>query len=238
MHVQEPLFRNGGRRRGAGRKPKGASAGADHVSRPAFRACRGLHVTLRVVPEVGNLRREAVYRAVRAASAVSAARGKIRIVQISIQRTHLHLLVEAPDKGALATGMQGFQVSVARNLNTLLRDGYRRRRGKVFADRYHLVVIKSPRQARHVLVYIMNNWRRHGEHLHGAARTWLLDRFSSACSFPNWQEARPEGWQLPSGYEPLIVLPPQTWLLRDGWKLHGPISALAVPGPADRAAAY
>jgi REP element-mobilizing transposase RayT len=196
-----------------------------------------LHVTLRVVPEVGNLRREAVYRAVRAASVVAATRGQMRIVQISIQRTHLHLLIEAENKGALASGVQGFQISVARRINTLLGEGFRRRRGKVFSDRYHLVVVKSPRQARHVLVYLMNNWRRHGEHLSGTTRKWLLDRFSSACSFPDWLERGPGGWQLPAGYEPLIVHPPRTWLLREGWKRHGPISALAVPGPADRAAA-
>jgi REP element-mobilizing transposase RayT len=239
VHVQQSLFRNGGRRRGAGRKPKGLRAGSDHQTRPDFRGSHGLHVTIRVVPEVGNLRREAVYRAVRAASEVAAARGRMRIVQISIQRTHLHLLIEAAHKGALAAGMQGLQVSIARRINTLLGDGPRRRRGRVFSDRYHLVVIRSPKQARHVLVYLMNNWRRHGEHREGAARAWLLDRFSSACSFPDWQEldGRACGWQLPPGYVPLVMQPPRTWLLRHGWKLHGPISVHTVPGPADRAAA-
>ena len=193
-----------------------------------------------MVPEVGNLRRDEIYRAVRDAAAVAATRGRVRIVQISLQRTHLHLLVEAADKGALAVGMQGFEISLARNINTALGERHRRRRGRVFADRYHLVVITSPKQARHVLVYIMNNWRRHGEDRTGAARTWLLDRFSSACSFLDWEElvGKAGGWVLPEGYEPLPVSPARTWLLRAGWKLHGSISVHAVPGAKDRAAAH
>jgi len=238
-HIQQDLFRIGGKRRGAGRKPRGARAGSDHQTRPTFRDRHALHVTLRVLPEVGNLRRDEIYQAVRSAAAVAARRGRVRIVQISLQRTHLHLLVEAADKGTLAVGMQGFEISLARNINTALGERHRRRRGRVFADRYHLVVITSPKQARHVLVYVMNNWRRHGEDRAGVARRWLLDRFSSACSFDGWQElaSKPGGWILPTGYQPLPVTAPRTWLLRTGWKLHGSISAYAVPGAKDRVAA-
>ena len=109
-----------------------------------------MHVVLRVVPEVGSLRRPALYRALRDASVTAAMRERIRIVQISVQRTHVHMLVEAVDKKALARGMQGFQISAARNINTALGDKYGRRRGKVFVDRYHLVVVTSPTQARNV----------------------------------------------------------------------------------------
>ena len=35
-HVQQELFRRGGKRRGAGRKPKGGRAGERHVARPGF----------------------------------------------------------------------------------------------------------------------------------------------------------------------------------------------------------
>jgi putative transposase len=170
-----------------------------------------LHITLRISPEVGWMRREAMYRAARAASVVAAERGRIRVVHASIQGTHLHLLVEADDKKALARGMQGFQISVARNVNSVLANEHGRRRGRVFTDRYHLVVIESPRQARHVLSYILGNWRRHREDRHGAARGWLIDRYSSACSFDGWQElaGQPPNWALPADYEPLLVVRPE-----------------------------
>src|SRR6185503_3257431 len=163
-HVQQELFGTGGKRKVAGRKPKGARAGAPHKERPEIRANQALHIVLRVVSAVGSLRRREMYKAVREATIVAAVRERIRIVQISLQRNHVHLLVEAKNKEALARGMQGFQISAARNINTVLGDDkYRRRRGSVFVDRFHLVVITSPTQARRVLSYVMNNWRKHAE---------------------------------------------------------------------------
>jgi hypothetical protein len=160
-------------------------------------------------------------------------RERIRICHASIQRTHLHLLVEAADRQALARGMQGFQISLARNINTLLDDGRRRRRGKVFADRYHLEVITSPTQARHSLAYVLGNWRRHREDQAGIASTWLVDAFSTAILFPGWLELaeQPFLWKMRPTYEPLVVRQPASWLLRQGWALAGSISARTVPGP-------
>jgi REP element-mobilizing transposase RayT len=96
-----------------------------------------------------------MYKAMRDASIIAALRERFRIVHISLQRTHVHMLVEAETKAALARGMQGFQISAARNINTVLGDGKRRRRGKVFAERYHLEVITSPTRARHALAYVL-----------------------------------------------------------------------------------
>ncbi|MEO7734556.1 MAG: transposase [Kofleriaceae bacterium] len=190
---------------------------------------------LGVVSEVGNLRRREIYKAVRAATITAARtaerRGRFRIVQLSIQHTHIHLLVEAESTETLACGMQGFKISVARHINTALRIGGRRRRGAVFADRYHLVVIRSPRQAQHVLAYVLCNWRKHGEDRSGLARAWLVDPFSSAVSFTGWKELEGQApWRIRPGYQPLIVTPPQSWLLRIGWWRHRAISVREVPG--------
>ena len=231
-HVQQALFRHGGRRKGAGRKPKGLRAGTSHEARPTIRAHHPLHVVLRVAPAVGSMRRRSMYKAVREASVVAAVRERIRIVHVSIQRTHLHMLVEAENKRTLARGMQGFQISVARNVNTALGEQGRRRRARVFADRYHLTVITSPRQARHALRYVLSNWRRHREDQEGLARTWLVDPFSSGCLFPDWQELEGQAmmWPIRTTYDPIMVYRPRTWLLRQGWKLHGSISARSMPG--------
>jgi hypothetical protein len=150
---------------------------------------------------------------------------------VSLQRNHVHLLVEAENQKLLARGMQGFQISAARNINTMLGDGIRRRRGSVFADRYHLTVITSPTQARHAIGYILNNWRKHGEDQQGLPSTWLVDPFSSGCSFPDWKELEDKAvmWPLRETYDPLMVRRPQGWLLKDGWKKAGSISVRDVP---------
>src|SRR3954453_7758477 len=107
-HVQQDLFRRGGKRKGAGRKPAGNRATARHEAPPEFKPYHALHVVMRVVPAVGSLRRRTMYKAMRDASITAALRERFRIVHISLQRDHVHLLVEAQNKTALARGMQGF----------------------------------------------------------------------------------------------------------------------------------
>jgi REP element-mobilizing transposase RayT len=233
-HVQQSLFRHGGKRRGAGRKPRGPRAGERHEARPDFKRHHALHVVMRVAPAVGSLRRRTLYKAMRDATITAALRERFRIVHVSLQRDHVHLLVEAEHKAALARGMQGFAISAARHINTALGDGVHRRRGKVFVDRYHLTVIRSPTQARRALGYVLGNWRHHREDRAGLPSTWLVDPFSSAISFPDWQEldGQPWMWPIRATYDPLMVRRPATWLLREGWKrAGGAISAREVPGP-------
>ena len=172
-----------------------------------------------------------MYKALREATITAALREWFRIVHISLQRTHVHLLVEADHKAALAQGMQGFAISAARNINTALGDGKRRRRGRVFADRYHVEVITTPTRARHALGYVLNNFRKHGEDRDGLASTWLVDPFSSGISFPDWKELQDEPcmWPIRETYDPLMVRRPQSWLLREGWKKSGSISCRDVP---------
>ena len=88
-----------------GRKPNGPRAGSPHRKRPELVARHPVHVVLRVVTAVGNLRRRVTYKAVREATLTAALREDFRIVHLSIQRTHLHLIVEAEHKGALASGI-------------------------------------------------------------------------------------------------------------------------------------
>jgi REP element-mobilizing transposase RayT len=230
--VQQELFRNGGKRKNAGRKPKNARAGSPHKKRPTIRPNQALHIVLRVVAAVGNLRRRSLYKAMRDATITAALRERIRIVHISLQRNHVHMLVEADTKSALARGMQGFQISASRNINTALGvDKYRRRRGPVFADRYHLEVITSPTRMRHALSYVLNNWRKHREDQHGLASTWLIDPYSTAILFPDWKELEDKAWMWPmrETYEPMVVRRARSWILREGWKLCGSISVRDVP---------
>jgi len=223
----------GGKRRRAGRKPNGRRAGAPHKARPELAARYPVHVVLRVIAAVGNLRRRFTYKAIREATLTTAVREDFRIVHLSIQRTHLHLIVEADSKAALASGMQGFQISAAKHLNAAISRGdLERRRGTVFPDRYHAEIITSPTQARHALSYVMNNWRKHEEDRARPMRTWTIDWFSTASLFPGWAEYAGEPFfrRGPDTYDPLLVYQPRTWLLREGYKRGGPpISFREVP---------
>ena len=232
-HVQQALFRRGGKRRGAGRKPSGARAGERHEARPTFKPYQPLHVVMRVVPAVGNLRRRTLYQAIRRATITAALREWFRIVHVSLQRNHVHMLVEADHKAALARGMQGFQIAAAKHINAAIGHGVQSRRGKVFADRYHVEVITTPTRAHRALGYVLCNWRHHGEDKEGLPSTWLVDPFSTGILFPDWKELgdQPWMWAMRDTYDPLVVRRPQSWLLREGWKRGGgPISARDVPG--------
>jgi REP element-mobilizing transposase RayT len=207
--------------------------------RPRIRKSNAIHVTLRVVPEITRLRRRTAYAAVRRAANVVLGRPNFRVVHISIQANHIHLLVEAEDKHALASGMKAFQISAARRLNVAEVNASRNssskpRKGPVFVDRYHAEIIDSPRRARHALAYVLNNWRRHREDRASYARTWTLDPYSTAPSFDGWSgivdRSRPSSCTL-DDEPPLPVARAETWLLREGWKRHRALDAFEIPGP-------
>jgi hypothetical protein len=59
----------------------------------------------------------------------------------------------------------------------------------------------------------------------------VVDPFSSGISFPDWKELEGKDfmWPIRATYDPLLVRRPKSWLLREGWKLAGSVSAHKVP---------
>jgi len=230
-HVQQTFeFRTwGGQRDGAGRKQVNERKSEAHRTRLELTRHHAAHVVLRSAPELARLRRADAYKIIRKAMQVVLRRTDFRIVHVSIQANHIHLLVEGESQYAVARGVQAFAISAARRLNkaeAAVRGTARR--GPAFPDRYHIKIIKNPRQVRNELSYVLNNWRRHKEDRSPAVRHWRLDKYSSAISFPGWAER--SAWSIPADYEPLPVCQPTTWLLREGWKLHAAISVYEIPG--------
>ena len=227
--------RRGGKRKNAGRPCNGARPGAPHKRRPILKSRYPVHVVLRVHEDIGNLRKRHMYRALREATITVALRGEqgaFRIIHISIQRLHVHLLVEAQHQAALSSGMQSFQISAAKHLNRAVSVGRpERRRGTVFPDRFHQQIITNGKQARNTLSYVLNNWRKHGEDRAKQARDWKVDPYSTAVLFPGWKE-RADQWELwywRDTYDPLCVYTPSTWLLKEVWRSHGLISYDETP---------
>src|SRR6185295_716057 len=141
---------------------------------------------------------------------------------------------------ALARGVQGLAIRIARAVNRALR-----RKGRLFADRYHAHALKTPRAVRFALRYVLLNARKHAaEHNcqadgrkadgcqadgrkadqdHSATPAGFVDSCSSAPWFHGF--SRPEAlifgahqvraeWLRTSGCLEPPVVPARCWLLR------------------------
>jgi hypothetical protein len=209
----------GGARAGAGRKRRGFLKRVAHRARARLSNRVPVHVTLRIVDELPSLRSERAHPVVREALKRGSDRLGFRIVHYSAQTNHLHLVCEAEDERALARGLKGLGVRLARALNRLWG-----RVGALLADRYHVHALATALEVRNALAYVLVNARRHGLVLPGA-----LDPCSSAEVFDGWREVPPppdgETWLARAG----------SWLLRVGWRVHGAISVDVRPGPRKRA---
>ena len=218
----------GGRRPGAGRKPGPGKRPTPHRARPEITRHQVVHVSLRVGADLPRLRGPDGYAAVRRGVAACIGRLDLRIVHASIQHNHVHLLVEADDKRALRAGLQAFMIATTRCLNRRLG-----RHGAVFVGRYHMTVLTTPRQVRNTLLYVLNNWRRHGEDRRGPAqRRAPLDPYATGLRFDGWRDVPDPATAFPPRYEPLPVAGPRSWLLTTGWhRHHPPLGTRDVPGP-------
>ncbi len=200
-----------------------------------------MHVTLRA--GLGSLRSQHLYPTVRLAIARSSRRdpARFRIPEFSVQDNHVHLLVEARDARALSSGVRGLAIRIARYVNDLLM-----RRGRLWADRWHGRDLKSPREVRAALVYVLANFRKHARGpLPGG-----IDPCSSAAFFGGFRGWNPEA----SGHPPFVgrappvfvdlehrgrgadeparpVVTAKTWLLRLGWRRSGLIGLHEAPKP-------
>jgi hypothetical protein len=113
------------------------------------------------------------------------------------------------------------EVSLARRLNR-----YFERRGSFFADRYHSRVLRSPREVRNALRYVLSNFRQHeAERGQRLSRDWI-DPSSSAYWFDGWRDPvrLREARQRELLDVPCPTAPATVWLLTTGWKRWGPLT--------------
>ena len=166
----------------------------------------------------------------RAVIAAGGHRDDFRVVHFNVLGNHLHLIIEAAGAPALARGMLGLNVRLARRINAVLG-----RTGSLLAQRYHARVLRTPREVRNAIRYVLLNGRHHAaERGQVLARGWL-DPFSSALWFDGWRDAfRTDApWLRALARTPCPTAPPRTWLLTGGWRRGGgPIPIDDVPGPS------
>jgi REP element-mobilizing transposase RayT len=215
----------GGPRNGAGRKPS-KTRRVPHSQRPQHQQRHPVHVTLRIEKSLGQLRTKLKLRALKAALRGARARRKaFRVIHFSLMSTHVHLIVEAADKDELTNGMRALEIGIARRFNQIVG-----RTGPVLADRYHARPLKTPREVRAGLAYVLLNSRHHGT----PSRTAFIDPCSSGRVFDGWSRrcALPPGHVDDDDDLGPSTAVPELWLLRIGWRKHHPlISPDEVPGP-------
>ncbi len=195
----------GGARRGAGRKRAAHRPSVAHRARGPAAARFPLHITLRIAPGLPSLRGARTHAVLLRVLEAASDRNRFRVVQYSAQSNHLHLVCEASGRESITRGLQGLCVRLARALNRSWN-----RHGTVFGDRYHVRVLRTPREVRNALAYVLRNARRHGiRHAQG------MDPCSSAAAFEGWRGRGAPG----PARSPLAEA--RTWLLRVGWRRWG-----------------
>lgn len=223
--AQLPLFAAPARRRGRTRgRPPGARPSTPHRARPEHAFRHPVHVTLRAVRGLPSFRSQRLHKLLRAIVAAPKYE-RFQVVHYSIQHDHLHLLLEAPDKRTLSSGVRSLVIRLAKRLNRLLG-----RSGKIWGDRYHRTDLGSPRQVRNALVYVLANIKKHAEIPAGVG---VADAYSTAPTFDGWAAPFPLPWIPPPAPPPRA----QTWLLREGWQRHGRIGFGEAPSRADHGTA-
>lgn len=151
-----PKCGHGGARKGAGRKRRVDGAKDPHVKRERFTSRLPVQVTLKMRPDVVNLRRDDVFEVIEAALRTGAERDDGKVCDFSVQGDHLHFLVDALNNKSMTSVVSSVAIRIAKRINKLAG-----RKGRVFNDRYHARVLRSPSEVRNSRNYILNNFRKH-----------------------------------------------------------------------------
>ena len=197
-----------------------------HREREAVPGWCPVHVTLRVKANLPSLRNARLVTEWRRSLAEASERGSFRVAHYSLLGDHAHLIVEAHGKHALACGMKSIGARLARAVNRA-NDST----GPVLDGRYHHRSLRTPREVRRALAYVLLNARRHLAKRRRLARgPTFLDPASSARWFDGWQVQVPGC--TPDASEPREVARARSWLLRIGWRRHGLLDPAELLGAA------
>ena len=204
----------GGRRKGAGRKPAPRRRSVPHRRRPVHDPHCPVHVTLRAArpcPPSGT----------DGSSSPHETRSRPRARRASVcfssrfRRTIYTWWCKRMSRRASSGACAASRSAVAKAVNRVLA-----RHGRVWGDRYHARLLRTPREVRNALVYVLNNFRKHVRDAAG------LDSRSSAVWFTGWSNSV----DAPAGRSPVVAA--RTWLARVGWMRHGRIGFDEVPRAA------
>jgi REP element-mobilizing transposase RayT len=142
--LQFNLFKGkrGGRRPGAGRK-RIHSKGVSHLKRETVIKRTPQHVNFKFQCSIRN--KDCLKLLKR--SIQNAQKMGLKIIHFSLQSNHVHLITEAENNEVLTKGMRALTITFSKGLN----------RGRVQLERYHLHVLKTLREVKYAMVYVLFN---------------------------------------------------------------------------------
>jgi REP element-mobilizing transposase RayT len=156
---------HGGRRPGSGRKRQ-KSAGVSHRTRAQVSSKTPLHINFKYRASIRNKDTlKLLKRAIK-----NARFHGVNVLHYSFQANHIHLILESPNNLVLSKGMRSLTITMAKGL----------RRGRVQLERYHLHVLKTVRETKNALTYVLFNQQKHEK-----GRYAKIDGYSSLLSLEN-----------------------------------------------------
>ena len=197
--MQRDLFSHayGGYRKGAGRK-RIHSKGVAHRVREEVKKKHPLHINFKFKVQIRNkIALKILKRAI-----VRAQIYGLNIVHYSMQSNHIHLIVEADNNEILTKGMRSLTITFAKGLKA----------GKVQLERYHLHVLKSVRETKNAVNYVLLNEQRHTK-----IKKLIVNEYTSVNCYQLAKNlARSEGLSLIWKEIEFQTSKARTWLLTQG----------------------
>jgi len=127
-----------------------------HQSRPTLPKDRPLHVTIKFdKKKIATLRNKIFYREIRKSLRRLRVKG-VRLIEFSVQKDHIHFLLESANKIVLGKAMRALSISLSKRFSLLLN-----RKIKALKSRYHLHILNTLKELKNARQYILNNSAKH-----------------------------------------------------------------------------
>lgn len=138
--------KHGGRRPFAGRSRQ-HSKGVSHATREKVKATTPLHINFKYR---AFIRTEGILKVLEL-SIANASKLQFSVTHFTLQSNHIHLIAEAGDNKILSSGMRSLTNTMVKRIG----------KGSIQLERYHLHVLKTPREVRNAIDYVLNNDIKH-----------------------------------------------------------------------------
>jgi REP element-mobilizing transposase RayT len=192
--------------------------------RQAFSSRHPLHITLRLREGLPNLRSQEGSKIVQHALRGLQKNG-VRVIHFAILSNHIHLIVEAKSAEWLFAGMKSFLARLGIQLRKWASVATINRLDMLglglFVGRYDIQILKTPRQVRNALKYVLLNPAKHFR------KAPYVDMFTPGSIVDSWKELVGQQLRAPAHSRVLrerlksFLSPPELWLTREGWERAG-----------------
>lgn len=198
----------GGKRKRAGRKNRTSTV--NHMKREKVEAKYPVHITIKLKKGVASLRGPKMVAAFKSSLQKAKKRG-LKVIHYAIESNHAHFFAESESNRAIRSGMASFGSSFGKSVRRVSGG-----KGSVFNGRYHLTVLKSPRQTKNAMAYVLLN------HSKQQGAKPYADQKSSAPFFGDWRARLGERYRVNKPIpRPDYLSDAESWLGRVGWRRAG-----------------